>query len=71
MTKRELILVVVGGVLLAGVAIGVGVAADRLILERVASGPPQRLAAAMGGLFGGGLVFFAGMIAWFVRRRTD
>ncbi len=45
------------------VAILAGIGADRMILRNVATGPPQRLAAAMGGLFTGGIVLLLGIIA--------
>ena len=68
MTRREWIAPAVLGAVLLGAAVLVGVTTDRLILHGVVSAPPQRLAAAMGGLFAGGLVFFAGLITWFIRR---
>jgi len=70
-TRRERAQVVLLAVVLLLVALLVGVVADRIVLRGVANGPPQRLAAAMGGLFTGGLVFFAGMIAWFIRQRPE
>ena len=67
-TSRDWVLLLVLGTLLLMVAVLVGATVDRVILHNVTAGPPQRLAAAMGGLFAGGLMLFAGMLAWFVRR---
>lgn len=71
MRRREWLPLAAAGVCLLGAAVLVGVVGDRLILGRVVNQAPERLAAAMGGLFAGGFVFFAGMIGWFIWRRGE
>ena len=60
MTWREWVRLVAFVAGLLGAAVLSGVIADRMILGQVENSAPQRLAAAMGGLFAGGLVFSPG-----------